>query len=670
MLAKVPGPDQTLQSVDQDDGTEDSSDNDDADDEDEATEIEDLDDLEIIDLEQPIKRVDVQAGSLGLRLVGRDKSLEDPTNTNAAMGAIINEFVGLTSKETGLKEKSPVEIAGVPEGAELVAINDQSVSSMRFGDIMSTLRSLAKREKSLHFRCPAASKSASKSSTRTSKKKKKSPKKKSNRFSSRPSKQLRMTQDVQVPAGPLGMRLAAANKSDSSAGESPTHGVVVQEFVGIKNAATGLQDPSPVELAGIEVGMQLICIDDESVEGKAYTEVMAMLRKRARQPKTLRFSSIVVRDVEELTAQAPVEASPDGASSSLRRSSSQVQILAKKGMEEENSLIITVPGGPLGLRLMPRNHDTLTGAVILEFTGVTDAHTGKTRQSVVESAGVNEGMELFAINGEVVTALDFNDIMYIVNASKDLAKTLRFRHAIGVSTSLSPPTAEGDVRDPGLNGESKLAVGERPESPNLTNNLENTRLMKFPTIRRGASFYAESRSSLGGGAGIVARQEAAHEALLLRQREREKLETEWSVWMAGTMEDITVHGTTLLGEVTRKKNVRMVLSKNVLVFYVMEKPKKRINLLGKTHSVSSGDDAADITTELQQLKQKKKTRKKKGKQDEKVLRRLGALIEIDRHCTVGGHPKSNFFTLCAQTVAKPDQVKSGFLKQLACRSVI
>ena len=91
---------------------------------------------------------------------------------------------------------------------------------------------------------------------------------------------------ITVPGGPIGMRLQPRDEEEDEDGQEYSIGAVVKGFVGVPQKQSighnrNTSDPSPVMLAGISVGAELLGIDDIRVDEMPYDDIMGILRSRA-----------------------------------------------------------------------------------------------------------------------------------------------------------------------------------------------------------------------------------------------------------------------------------------------------------------------------------------------------------------------------------------------------
>jgi hypothetical protein len=439
-----------------------------------------------------------------------------------------------------------------------------------------------------------------------------------------------------------------------------------------------------------------------------FSTVMGILRERSQAAKSMRFEGEVTEDVvdklpdegeaDAAAAAAAAAAKSPAVSPSVRRVNA-VKAAAAAAASEDGVLVVDVPAGPLGMRLMPRNEDDETGAVVLEFKGVPVPGGGvvvggggggsnnQLAMSPVQAAGVAEGMELFAIDECVVTALHFAHIMAIVQETLEEPRTLRFRVPASalLSRSLTPPPSDEERRaamltallsPPGSPGNSPGSSGRN--SP-LGFFPDPSEMPVFASLETGAAALgtaAEQELVTSIGAEAVALRRAAElKAERSRRRQREKEEEGWSVWVLGIMERVQARGlgSARLGPVERRRNVRAVLSKNVLVFYALEKPPRgwvapvppvvdpaAAAAAAATAAAAESADSKTAATASHRV----------SSEDNKVLLRLDPLVVINRHTSVSGDAGDPFFTITTGEIATPAApLNMGELKRLCTTCV-
>ena len=206
---------------------------------------------------------------------------------------------------------------------------------------------------------------------------------------------IRHVRTISVPGGPIGLRLWPRDDETQT-------GAVVKGFVSVpgphssgadhaeaKTHIRSSSNPSPVMLAGIAVGAELLGIGDVQVAMMPYDDIMNILRTRAQERKDLHFRRPL-----------PREGSFSGVASFARRNAvkdgsnhHRVVPAVKAG----TTINVTVRPGQLGVRLRPANVARGIGAVVWQFVNIQIEHPGGVREFVespIQQAGVVAGMQL------------------------------------------------------------------------------------------------------------------------------------------------------------------------------------------------------------------------------------------------------------------------------------
>ena len=531
------------------------------------------DELENIDLSADIRSVEVAPGPLGVRLVSRD--------TGPGVGVIVREY---------MSNDSPIKLAGVHIGAELLAINDTVVQSSAYTVVMDMLRAKASESKVLRFQQPKRVQpfpenrepSPTPSPAPLPQRDRDHERKETQALQSRRSSQkIMVTQDVDVDAGPLGMRLHPVDDQKGL-------GAKVVDFVEVPDPDhNGGRVKSPVQRAGVEIGMQLVRIDGKDVDTMQYQSIMDLLRTLSSKPKSLRFRTVEERDDREVKAFSEPTIRSD--TSSIPR--------------DPQTLLINVGRGSLGVRWQPTAGGA-TGAKVIDFED-DEGDESSGQSSSLKNMGVERGMTLVSIDGLNVTTMPFQDILGVLRQKEQQSKDLGFRRPDS-SRRGAPPALDL----PGQQSTRLLSPNtyQQVQSPTSLESDDDGPGSPEPVMWRNDS----SRRSLGHRPSIL---EIAQ--LQLKAYET-ALEEDFSIWLFGIITNIDVFDTMKANELVNKRNLRMVLSKNILLFYELENKKRNA-----------------------------------GKSGHRAVKMLKTRIPITRSCTVGGDLSEGFFTLVANEVVKP-----------------
>ena len=137
-------------------------------------------------------------------------------------------------------------------------------------------------------------------------------------------------------------------------------------------------NPSPVMLAGIAVGAELLGISDVQVGTMPYDDIMNILRARAQERKDLHFRRPL-----------PREGSFTGVASFARRAavadghaSHHLHQRVAPEVKAGTTINVQVRPGQLGVRLRPANAARGVGAVVWQFVNIQIEHPGGVRQFV------------------------------------------------------------------------------------------------------------------------------------------------------------------------------------------------------------------------------------------------------------------------------------------------
>jgi len=198
---------------------------------------------------------------------------------------------------------------------------------------------------------------------------------------------------ISVPAGPIGLRLWPRDEDEDI-------GAVVKGFVGVPaakgspNHRRGKSDPSPVAVAGIAIGTELIGINDVQVSEMPYEDIMDELRSTAHKPKELHFRS---PDVIPRAGSFQHAAHVARSKSSRNESAAATFNPAPRHVKAGTVIVCKSVSGDLGISLKPAKPIRAVGAVVWEFKSVEVTYDGGVREFVkspVEAQGVVAGMHL------------------------------------------------------------------------------------------------------------------------------------------------------------------------------------------------------------------------------------------------------------------------------------